>query len=555
MLKPGSSLERYTIDALIGQGGMGYVYRAHDPRLERSVAIKVIGGDSASPESTGRLLREARSAAALDHPNAVAIFDVGEADGTPYIVMELVDGQTLRGAVGQATVPTALKVGWLVDVARALAAAHRKGLVHRDIKPENVMVRADGVVKVLDFGIARRTIGDVDPNAATSQAQPTLTAEGLRLGTPLYMAPEQIRGDGLDGRADQFSWGVLAYELLGGRLPWRGGVDALAVAASILTDDPAETVLGAAGVPARVRGVVLRALSKRPVDRFASMDDVIRALEAAARGEEAPDARSLPPQHAAPPQQRAAAPQPSVAQPIAAPTSATMARRYSEEEVRAILSRAIDQQAAGPRDDGKLAFDDLLAAAQEVGVDTATLREASRAIRLRDQESSELTNERADRDLWIRRKRRGFARHLGVYLIVNAAFLVLGIITHGLPDTLMPGLFWGIGLGIHGLRALTASEDEWRDDRDSKRREEAKRRRREERSEAVSRVVDKGVSMLLGDDKLRNRDKYDKRRIDADAEAEAARMRINVTEMRRAEAEAEAEAQAEENASKRYRRK
>ena len=114
MLKPGSSFERYTIDAMIGQGGMGCVYRAHDPRLDRRVALKVISDGGISPDSTGRLLREARSAAALDHPNAVSIFDVGEADGTPYIVMELVDGQTLRGAVGQSTVPQELKLAWLI---------------------------------------------------------------------------------------------------------------------------------------------------------------------------------------------------------------------------------------------------------------------------------------------------------------------------------------------------------------------------------------------------------------------------------------------------------
>ena len=536
MLKPGSSFERYTIDALIGQGGMGCVYRAHDPRLERSVALKVISDGGISPESTGRLLREARSAAALDHPNAVSIFDVGEADGMPYIVMELVDGQTLRGAVGQSTVPQELKLAWLVDVARALAAAHRKGLVHRDVKPENVMVRADGVVKVLDFGIARRTAGDVDPTAATSQALPTLTAEGSRLGTPLYMAPEQIRGDALDGRTDQFAWGALAYELLSGRLPWRGGTDALAVAASILTEEPSEAPLVAAGVPFRVKAVILRALSKRQADRFASMDDVVRALEAAMRGEPAPAERSVPPTRiAAPPVSR-----PPVA---AAPASETLARRYSEEEVRAILARAIDQQAAGPRDDGKLAFDDLLAAAQEVGVDTTTLREASRAVRLRAQESSELVDERAERAAWIRRRRRGFKRHLGVYLIVNAAFFVLGVLTHGLPDTLMPGLFWGIGLGIHGLRAFMADEDEWREARDRKRLIEAKRRRREERAEAVGRVVDKGVSLLLGDDKG---DKRSGRRVDA-----AGKVRFATSGQRRAEAEAEAEAAAEEIEAKR----
>jgi serine/threonine protein kinase len=538
MLKPGSSFERYTIDALIGQGGMGCVYRAHDPRLERSVALKLISDGGVSPETTGRLLREARSAAALDHPNAVAIFDVGEADGTPYIVMELVDGQTLRGAVGQVTVSTELKLKWLIDTARALAAAHRKGLVHRDVKPENVMVRADGVVKVLDFGIARRTASEVDPTAATSQALPTLTAEGARLGTPLYMAPEQIRGDALDGRGDQFSWGVLAYELLSGRLPWRGGSDALAVAASILTDEPAESSLDAAGISRRVKAVLLRTLSKRPADRFASMDDVIRALEAASRGEDAPAVRSAPPP-------RVTAPQAPVA---SVPASETLARRYSEEEVRAILARAIDQQAATPRDDGKLAFEDLLAAAQEVGVDTATLRDASRAVRLRDQESSELASERAERDAWIRRKRRGFARHLGVYLIVNAAFLMLGVITGGFPQMLMPGLFWGIGLGIHGLRAFMANEDDWIEARDRKRKEEAKRRRREERAEVVGRVVDKGVSLLLGDDK--RRDKRGGQRVDSSAAA-AAKVRFATGGRRQTDAEAEADALAEEIESRR----
>jgi serine/threonine protein kinase len=157
MLKPGDTFERYTIDAAIGQGGMGCVYRAHDSRLDRRVALKVISeGAAARGDADARLLREARAAAALDHPNAVSIFDVGELDGSPYIVMELVSGRTLREAVGDASTPVATRAAWLGDVARALAAAHRRGLVHRDVKPENVMVRDDGVVKVLDFGIARR---------------------------------------------------------------------------------------------------------------------------------------------------------------------------------------------------------------------------------------------------------------------------------------------------------------------------------------------------------------------------------------------------------------
>jgi serine/threonine-protein kinase len=545
MLKPGSRFERYTIDALLGQGGMGCVYRAHDPRLERSVALKVISDGGVSPETTGRLLREARSAAALDHPNAVAIFDVGEADGTPYIVMELVDGHTLRGAVGQATITPEIKLGWLIDVARALAAAHRKNLVHRDVKPENVMVRGDGVVKVLDFGIARRTAGEVDPTAATSQALPTLTAEGARLGTPLYMAPEQIRGDALDGRADQFSWSVLAYELLAGKLPWRGGTDALAVAASILTDEPSEAALDKAGVPPRVKAVLLRALSKRPAERFASMDDVVRALEAAARGEDAPAARTAPPQRIPTPQAHPVAAAP-------APGSETTARRYTEEEVRTILARAIDQQATMPRDDGKLDYEDLLAAAQEVGVDTATLRSVSRAVRLRDQESTDLADERAERDAWIRKKRRGFLRHLGIYLIVNAAFFALGLIVGAFPEMLMPGVFWGIGLGIHGLRAFMANEDDWIEVRDRRRKEEAKQRRRDERAAVVGRVVDKGVSLLLGSDPKERRGGQ---RVDDSAAAAVAaaakKVRFATGGSRREQEEAEAEALAEEIESRR----
>ena len=145
MRKPGDTFERYTIDAVLGQGGMGTVYRAHDTRLDRRVALKVISDGAGADASSARLLREARAAAALDHPNAVSIFDVGELDGAPYIVMEMVQGRTLREALG-GSVPIRIRVGWLADAGRALAAAHKKGLVHRDIKPENVMVRDDGVV-------------------------------------------------------------------------------------------------------------------------------------------------------------------------------------------------------------------------------------------------------------------------------------------------------------------------------------------------------------------------------------------------------------------------
>jgi len=436
MLEPGVKFERYTIETLLGQGGMGHVYRAQDERLGRHVALKVISEHLASPEASARLVREARAAASLDHPNAVAVFDVGEHGGVPYIVMELVDGRTLREAMGDASAPLATRIEWLADAGRALGAAHRKGLVHRDVKPENVMIRSDGVLKVLDFGIARRDSVAVDPAApAQTSALPTLTLEGVKLGTPLYMAPEQIRGDPLDGRADQFSWGVVAYEILARRLPWRGA-DALAAMASVLTDPVARDALDAASVPRAVQDVVLRALCKRPEARFASMDDAVRALEAAARGGEP-----------------AGVPGPSD----------TAAQLFSTGEVHEVLGKAVERQAQ-VQGSTKLGFDDLLAVAAEVGIDPDSLREASRALRARKQESDSLTLDHSKRDAWLRSQRRNFRRHAGVYAIVNAAILVLGLLL--LPFTpwwiwFLPALGWGTGLAIHGFLALTANEDDF----------------------------------------------------------------------------------------------
>jgi serine/threonine protein kinase len=469
MLKPGDSFERYTIEAAIGQGGMGSVYRAHDTRLGRRVALKVLADRVTSHDASARLVREARAAAALDHPNAVAIFDVGELDGAPYIVMELVEGRTLRAAIGEQGLPLRSRVAHLADIGRALGSAHKRGLIHRDVKPENVMIRDDGMVKVLDFGIARRSGGEVDPAGPTQTlALPTLTIDGAKLGTPVYMAPEQIRGDALDGRADQFSWGVVAYELLTGRLPWRGN-DALAAMASALTDPVDRVALDAAAVPRPVQDVVLRALAKRADQRFASMDDAVRALEAAARGEAPPDEP---------------------------PAGVTAAQRFSTEEVREVLGKAVEQQAA-KQGSSKLGFDDLLAVAAEVGVDPDSLREASRALRARGQEKPQKSEEKsapednaAQRDAWLRRRKLIFYRHAGIYAIVNAALLVLGLVLLG-PFTpwwpwFIPALGWGIGLAIHGLTALTANEDDWAEQRERMQWWLDQRRRRHEERMARS---------------------------------------------------------------------
>jgi eukaryotic-like serine/threonine-protein kinase len=283
MLSPGDKLGRYIVQALLGTGGMGEVYRAYDPDLQRRVALKVIKSRD-EPQELGtlaraRLLREARAAASLNHPNAVSIFEVGESDGALYVAMEYVEGKTLRALLGASAASWKQKLRWLVEAARALEAAHRAGLLHRDVKPENIMVRTDGTVKVLDFGIARRLESAVSPDNPTEIASlPTLTEEGTLIGTPLYMAPEQLRAEELDGRSDQFAWGVVAYELLSGKNPWMDRSNALALVA-ILDRAPASLAELCPDLPAAAERVVTRALAKDPKERFESMAALTAALE------------------------------------------------------------------------------------------------------------------------------------------------------------------------------------------------------------------------------------------------------------------------------------
>ncbi len=292
-LRPGDTFGRFTIEALLGEGGMGTVYRAVDTRLERRVALKLLRMDTEVPaddraSGAERLLREARAAATLEHPNAIGIHDVGEIGDTPYIAMELVVGRTLRAYVGDPGVSLASRLEWLTDVARALAAAHARGLVHRDIKPDNVMVREDGKVKVLDFGIASLPrVGATQPLPGSGGAAGGVDAppwymtlaRSTLAGTPRYMAPEQLRGEAVDGRANQFAWGVMAYELLSGAPPWRGSNVSLTVLADVLENDPAPLRSAAPKVGPAIERIVHRALAKVVEDRFASMDAVVAALE------------------------------------------------------------------------------------------------------------------------------------------------------------------------------------------------------------------------------------------------------------------------------------
>lgn len=369
MLKPGDQVDRFRIEEPLGEGGMGRVYRAYDERLDRRVAIKVLVQDD-DPEARARLIREARAAAQLDHPNVVSVYDVGEVEGSPYIAMELVPGRSLRSMVGDANVTPDERIRCLLEVARALGAAHDAGLIHRDVKPENVIVRSDGRVKVLDFGIARRTRPQGDPSAPTNASLSTLTADGVKVGTPMYMAPEQIRGDGVDHRCDQFAWGVTAYEVFVGRPPW-SGADPLAVIASIMTEDP-KPPPAAARMPHPFAAVVRRALQKRPDDRFPTMHLLVAAVQAAASPVTPGAPLSGPPPSSLPAPAYPPA-QPSSYPPPASPRHApgfSFTRRYSTQELAEIFDRALSVQSK------KYAYDDVVQAAQEVGLDELTVQQA-----------------------------------------------------------------------------------------------------------------------------------------------------------------------------------
>jgi serine/threonine-protein kinase len=271
--------DRYVVEGLIGAGGMGSVYRAVDARLQRPVAIKVLKPhEDAAAATVAAALREARAVASIHHPNVAAMFDVVETERGAFLVMELVPGTTLRPLVGDMSVDVATRVQWLAGVAAGLAAAHDAGVIHRDIKPENVIVRNDGVAKILDFGIARLPVY-VPP--ASSQDVPdelvTLSGGGGLVGTPSYMAPEQIRAEPTDARTDQFGWGAVAYELLTGTAPWKRTGAPMVVFMAILLDKP-DPFAPALGIPDEIAAVVMRALSKRPDDRFDSMAEIVAVL-------------------------------------------------------------------------------------------------------------------------------------------------------------------------------------------------------------------------------------------------------------------------------------
>ena len=278
-LEPGGTLGPYRIDALIGEGGMGQVYRAHDSRIGRDVAIKVLPPEyAADVERLRRFEQESRATGALNHPNILTLYDVGTANGQPYLVMELLDGETLRDRISRGALSSARACEVAAGVARGLSAAHAKGVVHRDLKPENIMITRDGRVKVLDFGIAKLR-ATVAPDGLTSTAA-VRTAPQIVLGTAGYMAPEQVSGLPADERADLFALGVILFELLTGRRAFDrdSRVETLN---AILHDDPPPLVNPAAPVPQVVERIVQRCLEKDPDARFQSARDLAFALDTA----------------------------------------------------------------------------------------------------------------------------------------------------------------------------------------------------------------------------------------------------------------------------------
>lgn len=276
-LPPGSRFGGYEILQRLGAGGMGEVYRARDPRLERDLAIKILSHELCSrPDALSRFEREARSACALNHPNVVTIYELGQVNETRFIAMELVQGDTLRALLGTGPIPFRKAVAIAAQVADGLAKAHELGIVHRDLKPENLMVSGDGTAKVLDFGLAKLLRPGPSDSANSTT---TITEHGTVMGTVGYMSPEQATGNEVDFRSDQFSFGSVLYEMVTGSPAFRKKTHAETMAA-ILRDEP--ECLGAKWlqVPAPFVWIVERCLAKDPQQRYGSTRDLARDLAA-----------------------------------------------------------------------------------------------------------------------------------------------------------------------------------------------------------------------------------------------------------------------------------
>lgn len=287
-LPPGTRLGPYEIVAPIGAGGMGEVYRARDPRLGRDVAVKVLPASfSSDPERMRRFEQEARAAGLLNHPNVTAVYDIGTVDGSPYVVSELLEGETLRARLAGGPLAPRRAVDYAIQTAHGLAAAHEKGIIHRDLKPENLFVTKDGRVKILDFGLAKLTQRDGDGSRTDLPTTPAGTEPGVVMGTLGYMSPEQVRGRPADARSDIFSFGAILYEMLSGNRAFHRDTAADTMSA-ILREDPPDLSSTNRQVSPGLDRIIRHCLEKDPESRFHSAHDLAFQLEASTGSEPVP---------------------------------------------------------------------------------------------------------------------------------------------------------------------------------------------------------------------------------------------------------------------------
>lgn len=287
----GKKLAHYEMTSQIGKGGMGEVYRAWDPRLGREVAIKVLSAEVAGDsERMRRFRQEAKAAAALNHPNILAIYDIGSHEGVPFIVMELLKGETLRECLMDRGISVREAVEYGEQIARGLAAAHDKGIIHRDLKPGNLFITKDGRVKILDFGLAKMVLeGEAAVSDTRTASLAPRTVTGVVLGTVGYMSPEQVRGRFVDHRSDIFSLGVVLYEMVWHQRAFKGDTAADTMSLILSHDPPRPT--GAGGkVSPELQRIIIRCLSKRPEERFQSAQDLAFALRELSSGWSTPAA-------------------------------------------------------------------------------------------------------------------------------------------------------------------------------------------------------------------------------------------------------------------------
>jgi serine/threonine-protein kinase len=410
-LSTGTRLGPYEVVSPLGAGGMGEVYRARDARLGREVAIKVLPSHlAADAVSLARFEQEARAVAALSHPNILAIHDFGRSEGIVYAVMELLEGATLRVRLSAAEIGLARCVDWALQIAQGLAAAHERGIVHRDLKPENIFVTRDGLLKILDFGLARREepipLGDSAPTQARTQP-------GAVLGTVGYLSPEQARGLPADHRSDIFAFGAVFYELVTGRRAFHGATSVETMVA-VIREEPPPIADSGRSVPSEIEEIIRHCLEKDPADRFRSARDLVFALRLAERVLSRPGATPQPPSRVATASDPAArSPEPSIAVlPFRNVGVGPESEYFSDgmtEEIIGALSRVAGLRVAART--SSFAFrgkdDDVRRIGRELGVATVldgSVRQAGQRLRVAAQlidvaSGYNLWSERWDRDM------------------------------------------------------------------------------------------------------------------------------------------------------------